>query len=132
MQQYNFGGHHLITIVLKIGLFKLFHDCWYLCSKKHPLRTTKKNSLTTTSHTVLFHFLCSIQSESDPTFTLNWAGDAIYCGEKIYLFGGSEWDELQSVQRYDITTDQWDVMDLKMPAPLRGHRVMIVNMYAQK
>ena len=55
------------------------------------------------------------------------SGDAIYCADHIYLFGGSEWDELQSVQRYNIATNKWDVMDLKMPAPLRGHKVMLVD-----
>lgn len=59
---------------------------------------------------------------------ISQAGSAIYSCDHLYLFAGSVWDEITTVQEYNMEMDKWRVTELKMPAALREHKVLLLDL----
>ena len=57
----------------------------------------------------------SIQGQSE--------APAVKCGKRIFILGGYSWDLhsfQETIQRYDLEEDKWQVMSLKLPEPMTG------------
>ena len=48
---------------------------------------------------------------------------AVKCGKCVFILGGYSWDLhsfQETIQRYDLEDDKWQVMSLKLPEPMTG------------